>query len=306
MTSTTGLTALMQTFYDKDFLEREVAMTVYDIGAQKKKMQKNMGKTVNFTRFSPLAAATTALTEGTTPSGSDMTANTVSATIAEHGDYVKVSSLFEVTSIDEGLREHVAVLAQQCAYTVDTLIAKELSGSATAQLAGGKSAITDVAATDTLTGAEIRKAVRTLKKNKARPFANNHFKAIVPVSAAYDLRGNSEWLDASRYTDTELIKNGLLGRLHGVEFSETNNEVFQDNAGASSADIYHTYVFGQNAYGVLNLEGQPEKRIIVKKPTESDTSNPLDMYSTIAWKVYFVAKTLNANWVVAIKSGVTA
>jgi N4-gp56 family major capsid protein len=301
LTTSSTLSGLMQIFYDKVFLDRAEMELRYDYGAQKKTMPKNSGKTIYFNRFSPLGLATTALTENTNPSGVDMSSTVVSATIAEYGNYTRVSSLFEMTSLDEGLKEHVEVMSQNAGETLDALIAAELSGGSTAQIVSGK-ALTAVAATDTLTGAEIRKAVRTLKKNKAKTFEDGLFRAIIPVSAAYDLRGNSEWLNANTYVNVDLYKNGQVGVLHGVRFVETNNEVYE----ASTVNVYHTYVFGKNAYGTLNLAGQPEKRIMVKNPGDSDTSNPLNMYSTIGWKSYFVAKVLNSAWVIAIKTGVTA
>lgn len=301
LTTSTPLSGLMQIFYDKVFLDRAELTLSYDFGAQRKTMPKNSGKTVYFNRFSALAVATTALTENTNPSGVDMSSTVVSATIAEYGNYTRVSSLFEMTSLDEGLKEHVEVMSQNAGETLDTLIAAELSGGSTAQIVSGK-ALTAVAATDTLTGAEIRKAVRTLKKNKAKTFEDGLFRAIIPVSAAYDLRGNSEWLNANTYVNVDLYKNGQLGVLHGVKFVETNNEVTV----SSTVTVYETYVFGKNAYGILNLAGQPEKRIIVKNPGMSDTSNPLDMFSTIGWKAYFVAKVLNSAWVIKIQTGATS
>lgn len=299
--STTALTNLMQIFYDKVFLDRAELMIVYDYGSQKRTMPKNSGKTVYFNRFSPLAVATTALTEGTNPSAVSMSTTIVSATVAEYGTYTVVSSLFDMTSIDEGLKEHIEVMGQNAGETLDTLIAKELSANATAQIVSGK-VLTAVAATDTLTGAEIRKAVRTLKKNKAKMFDNGMFRGIVSVSQAYDLRGNSDWLAANTYVSTEFYKNGKIGSLHGVDFVETNNEVYE----ASTVNVYHSYIFGKNAYGTLKLAGQPDKMIYVKKPGTQDTSNPLDLYSTIGWKATFVAKVLNSDWIVAVKTGVTA
>ena len=302
LTSSSTLSGLMQIYYDKIFLDRAEMSINYDYGAQKKTMPKNSGKTVYFNRFSHLAVATNPLNENTNTSGVDMTATSGSATIAEYGNYTRVSSLFEMTSIDEGLKEHIEVMSQNAGETLDTLIAAALSAGATTQYANSKTALTAVASTDTLTGAEIRKAVRTLKKNKAKTFDDGLFRAIVPVSAAYDLRGNSEWLNANTYVNVDLYKNGQVGTLHGVRFVETNNEVTE----SSTATVYHTYVFGKNAYGMLSLEGQPESRIIIKTPGPNDTSNPLDMYSTVGWKAYFVAKVLNSSWVIAIKSGATA
>lgn len=300
-TTSTTLSGLMSIYYDKVFLDRAEADIRYDYGAQKRTMPLNSGKTVYFNRFTPLAVATTALTEGTNPSSVAMSSTVVSATIAEYGTYTVVSSLFDMTSIDTNLKEHIEVMGQNAGETLDTLIAAAMSAGGTAQIVGGK-VLTAVAATDTLTGAEIRKAARTLKKNKAKAFSDGFFRGIMPVSAAYDLRGNSDWLAANTYVSTEFYKNGQVGAIHGVRFVETNNEVYV----ASTVNVYETYVFGMNAYGTLNLAGQPEKRIFVKNPGANDTSNPLDLYSTIGWKSYFVAKVLNANWLIKIQTGVTA
>lgn len=298
---TTGLTQLMSIYYDKVFLDRAEAELKYDWGAQKRNIPLNSGKTVYFNRFSTLAAATTALTEATNPTAVDMTSTIVSATIADYGTYTTVGSLFSLTSIDENLKEHTEVLGYNAGFTIDTLLAATLSAGATAQIAGGK-ALTAVAATDTLSSTEIKKAVRTLKKNFAKTFDNGLFRGIVPVSAVYDLRGDSTWLSAQIYTDSSKVKNGQLGSLHGVDFMETNNEVFE----ASTVNVYHTYIFGKNAYGMINLASQPDKFIYVKNPSDQDTSNPLNMYSTIGWKAHFVGKVLNANWIIAIKTGVSA
>lgn len=300
--TTTGLSEVMSTYYDRVFLDRAEEMMRYDVGAQVKSVAKGEGKTVIFNRFSPLAKATTPLTEATNPSAVNMSSTQVSATIAEYGTYTVVGDLFAMTAIDGTLQEHVEVMGQNAGETIDELIANELDGGGTTQLAGGKANITAIAATDTVDGAEIRKAVRTLKKNKAKLFENGYFKAIIPVSAVYDLRADSEWLDAYRYTDAEAIRSGAVGRLHGVEFYETNNEVTT----SSTVTVYSTFIFGKNAYGILNIEGQPGKRIYVKQPGTSDTSNPLDLYSTIGWKSYFVAKVLNSDWLIELKTGVTA
>lgn len=298
---TTGLTQHMSIYYDKRFLERAKLMLKHDIGAVVKPLPTNSGKTVYFNRMTPLAVATTPLTEATNPSDVDMTSTIVSATVAEYGNWTKVGSLYETTSIDVGLREHVDVHAQNAGETIDTLIRNELDGGGTEQIVNGL-ALTAVTATDIIDGYEVRKAVLTLKKNKAMPFENGYFRAIVPVSVAQDLRGDSEWLDAYRYTNTENIQNGLLGRLHGVEFFETNNEMVAADAGSGNVDTYTTFVFGANAYGIVDIGSDSEPKIIYKRPSDSDTSNPLNMFSTVGWKASFVAKVLNSAWLIELKT----
>lgn len=299
LTTTSSLSGLMQTFYSREFLDRVKLMTVYDVGAQRKAMPRNSGKVIYFNRFDRLTPATTPLTTGTTPSTTTLSTTVVSATVAQYGDWAQVSDIFELTSIDEGLRESVSVFAQQGAETIDTLIKTELANG-TAQLANGKSVLSDIAATDTLDGAEIRKAVKTLKVNGAHKFSDGYFRGIIPVASVYDLMGDSEWLDAHRYTDASNILNGEVGRLHGVRFSETNNQ----STTSSTTTVYDTFIFGENAYGIVDIGGSSNVEILVKTPSANDTSNPLNMYSTIGWKVKaFVAKILNSSWVIKVRCG---
>ena len=302
---TTSLTGLMQVFYDKKFLERAKEMQTYDVGAQVRSIPANGGKTVNFTRFSPLAKATTALTEATNPTFVDMSTTTVSATVEEFGSAVKVGTLFNLTSIDTRLAEHIDVIGQNAGETVDELIADELDGGGTSQTVNN-AAVSAIATSDVIDGSEIRKAVRTLKLNKAPKFADGYYHSIIPVSVVHDLRGDSEWLDAHRYTDASAIKDGEIGRLHGVVFHETNNEVVSADAGAGNVDVYTTFIFGREAYGIVDIAGTSNPKVYVKTPNSGDTSNPIDMYSTIGWKVHFAAKVLNSNWLIELKSASSA
>lgn len=115
---TTGLTDHMSIYYDKVFLERAKLVLVYDTGAQVKKIKRNMGTTVKWNRMTPLAVATTPLTEGTTPSAVAMSTTAVSATAVQYGNWTQTSDLYELTSIDQGLKEEVEVMGQNAGETI--------------------------------------------------------------------------------------------------------------------------------------------------------------------------------------------
>lgn len=308
----------MSIFYDKKFLERAKVELRHDFGAQVRNVPMHEGKTVYFNRFSPLALATTPLTEATNPSDVDMTTTIVSAVLAEYGNWTKVGSLFSMTSIDEGLKEHVEVHGQNAGETIDRLIRTELVTGATNLLvststggaAGSTTAISTIKTSDVLTGLEIRRAVRQLKNNKAQKFENGMFRGIIGPYTAMDLMGNSEWLDAHRYTTSDAIERGVVGKLHGVEFVESNDQHYTLTGGFSTsasnvANVYSNFIFGKNAYGVVNLGSISAPKVYVKNPTDSSTDNPLNLFSTVGWRMPFVAKTLNANWLINLKTGAT-
>lgn len=307
MTSTTtGLSNILNIYYDKVFLDRAKLMLSHDFGAQRKTIPANMGKQVIWNRFTPLPVATTSLTEGSAnPSPTDMSTTQVTTQMATYGNYTAVSDMFNLTSLDVNLKEHVEVHAQNCGETLDTLIRNELSAGGTAQIVGSK-ALSAVTATDVMTGAEIRKAVRTLKLNKAQRFDNGYYRGIIQPNQSYDLFGNTEWLNSiSIYTDPTQLKAGIVGKLHGVEFVETNNGA-SAASGSAGATVYDCYVFGKNAYGTVSLDNQPGNRIYVKTPGPQDTFNPLDIFSTVGWKAFFAVKTLNSTWVIIIRTGASA
>lgn len=218
-----------------------------------------------------------------------MTATQVSATLAEYGNVTNVSSLFSMTQIDVDLKEHIEVHGQNAGESIDQLIRNELHAGATSQqvaTATTASNFSNIHLTDVFTGLEVRKAVRTLKIAKAQRFESGLFRGIIGPANSYDLFGNSEWLDAHRYTTSDAIERGVVGKLHGVEFVETNNQYVTLSGGFSTAlnsvaNVYETYIFGKNAYGVVNLGSITAPTVIVKNPGPNDTSNPLNMYSTV-------------------------
>ena len=191
--TTSSLSNTMSVFYDKVFLERYKALLRFGIGAYKKKIPANSGKTIIFNRMAVPTLATTALTEGTNPAGSTLSTTQVTVTVATYGDFVQTSDVYEQTSIDVGLKEQVEVMAQQGAETVNQLVRKVMTSflttpGSTIQRANGRANDQTIVVTDVVTGAEIRKAVRTLKLAKAPTFEDGFYKSIIPVEAAYDLR----------------------------------------------------------------------------------------------------------------------
>jgi N4-gp56 family major capsid protein len=315
MATSTGLITPAQVYYDKVFLERAKIELRHDFGAQMRSVPLNSGAVVRFTRFTPLALVTSALSEATNPTETAMTATNVSATLAEYGAVTNVGSLFSMTQIDVGLKEHVEIHGQNAGESVDRLIRTELASGATSQIVSGATLASDIMTTDVFSGVEIRKAVRTLKKNKAQKFENGFYRGIIGPDTAYDLFGDSEWLDAHRYTTSDAIERGVVGKLHGVEFVETNNQHRDDSAGLSGSPVtatsagvvtvYSNFIFGKNAYGIINLGSITSPSVIVKNPGANDTFNPLNMFSTVGWKIPFAVKTLNSSWIINVKTGAT-
>lgn len=299
--STSTLTNEMMTYYSSVFLERAKQVLIHREGLQKTTHSKGSGKIIRMNRYTPLSAATTALTEGSNPSEVSITSSTLDVTLAEYGTTIKVAKLLNSTSIDVDGEEKVELAGQNMGETLDELCRDAMYSGATAILAGAKSALTAVAATDTFSAGEIRKAVRALKAAKALRYPDGFFMGKVGPYTSYDLMGDSVWVNAHTYKDGKQLYAGEIGSLHGVRFVETTNQKTE----SSTATVYSNFIHGQKAVGEYNLEGDMPK-LYIKIPTAGDTSNSADRYSTIAWAGVYAAKVLYATWVQNVKSGATA
>lgn len=311
LTTTSGLSATMQSYYDRKMLEYAKTQFVFANYAQKRSIPKNNGKTVQFRRWTLFTAdpTTQTLTEGTTPTAQNLAMSAITATVKQYGAYVEVSDLLDLTAIDNVISDSSELLGEQLGNVLDMIVRDAMSATTNIQYAGGQASDDTITATQKLTVGEIRKAVRTLKKAKARKFTRKggkpHYICIVDPDAVYDLQSDSLWQDVSKYSNAEQIYDGELGKMFGVVFIETTNAKIVNNG--SSYGVHQSFVFGSDSYGVVDVAGQGAIKAIVKPHGSSGTADPLDQRATVGAKVTaFTACVLNADWLVSIHHGVTA
>ena len=223
-TQTLGtLTNENKIFYDKTLLKRLTPNLVFYKYGQKKALPKNSGDKINFRKFNSLAPAKTALTEGVTPDGSSLNITKVEATVAQYGDFVQVSDKLDMLGIDPVITETAEVLGEQGANTIDQLVADVVVAGTSVRYAGGRANRFGITTSDKLTGNDIKKAVRDLKKANAKPLADGYYIGIISPEQAFDLQADSLWQDVSKYNGGANIMKGEIGKIHGVRFIETTN-----------------------------------------------------------------------------------
>lgn len=311
ITTTPGISPSMQSYYDRNMLEHAKTQFVFANYAQKRSIPKNNGKTVQFRRWTLFTAdpETQTLTEGTTPTAQNLAMSAITATVKQYGAYVEVSDLLDLTAVDNIIHDSSELLGEQLGNVLDMIVRDAMSATTNIQYADGKTTDNDITATQKLTVEEIRKAVRTLKKNKARKFTRKggkpHYICIVDPDAVYDLQSDSLWQDVSKYSNAEQIYDGELGKMFGVVFIETTNAKIVNNG--SSYGVHQSFVFGSDSYGVVDVTSQGAIKAIIKPHGSSGTADPLDQRATVGAKVTaFAACVLNSDWLVSIHHGVTA
>lgn len=291
-------------FYDRTLLKRLVGNLHFVKYGQKRNLPAHSGDTINFRRFNTLTPPANPLTEGVTPDGSNFTVTAVTAKPVQYGDYVVVSDLLDKEGLDPVITEIAEVLGEEAAQKLDDVTKAEIFAGTTVQYAGTATTRDTVTAAMVLTGNDVKKAVRTLRNNKAKPMADGYYIGFIDPYCAYDLMQDTLWQDVSKYSNKENIEKGEIGKIHGVKFIDNTNAFTATNT--NSVTVRGTLIIGQDAYGVVDVEGSRKPKLLVKYAKDSGGSDPLEQRNTIGWKVLYTAKRLQELAMVRIESGFTA
>ena len=313
----TGKTQIanVNSFYDRDLLLRVQPLLVHTRWAQVRDLPSNNSDVIKFRRYSNLSAATTPLTEGITPVGSQLSVTTISATVLQYGDYVVLTDKLTMETEDPIRTETNEILADQAADTLDQLCRDVLVTGTNILYAGsGHTLRSQVAAGEVLTTTMLITAAETLKIGKTRfvtmmvdPTTGINtsplpqcFIGICHTYTTKTLRAMSGWIEVEKYANGQTRMEGEIGKYGDIRFIETTNAKVFTGAGASNIDVYATIIMGKYAYATSRIGGNA-LRNIVKPAGSAGTADPLDQRETSGWKASFVTKILNDDFIIRLE-----
>lgn len=290
----------VSTYYDKVFLERAQYALVLKEGGQNRTTPTGQGRSVNFTRYTPLGLVTTPLGENSNPVTCAINACTVSMTLSEYGMTVPVSKMLSIVSIDANMAEKVALVGQNMGETLNRLVRAELENG-TAYY-GNNHTVATFTAGDTLDACDIRLMTQQLEIGKAMAYPDGFYIGKTDPISKYNLLGDTTWVNSKTYSDVKQLYKGEMGELYQVRWL-LNKDVSSGTEATSTASSgvirYYTYVHGDNAFGVYDLEKDQPKLYIL--PNAVDSSSPAGRISYISWAGSYATKILNSSWVLAAR-----
>lgn len=320
-TNTTVIPAEVNNFYDRTLLLRAIPLFVHTRWAQIRDIPRKAGTTtIKFRRYGNLVAATTALQEGVTPVGSQLSVTDITATVLQYGDYITITDVLDYESQDPVLMEAAEILGDQMGDTIDQLTRDVLNAGTNVYFGGsGHTLTSQVAVGEIITDTLVKKGVRLLKNNKARRMTkmvnattgygtsplNASYIGISHPNVSYDIKGFTGFVSVEKYASTASVMEGEIGKYDEVRFVETTNAKVKTGLGAGAIDVYCTLIFGSDAYGTTRISGEAMKNI-VKPLGSAGTADPLDQRATSGWKATFVAKILNDAFLLRIETAVSA
>lgn len=320
MTTRTQIPKEVSVFYDRTMLLRAVPAFVHNRFAQVRDIPANSGSNViKFRVYGALTAQTTALTEGVTPTGKQLSVTDSEATVQYYGDYVTLTDVVLTETIDPVLTEAAEVLGEQAGNSVDQLCRDVISAGTNIQWASTATQDSQVTSAMIINRSEVKQAVRNLRGNNARPVTSmidpstgwntvpvgKSFIGIVSEDTAYDLDDAVGFIPVEKYPNKSMVMEDEIGALANVRFIMTTNAKINAGAGASSNDVHYTLIFGKEAYAQTRISGKTLMNI-VKPLGSAGTADPLNQRSTSGWKLSYVAKILNQGFLVVLRHAVTA
>lgn len=123
--SSDSLSDFIKTHYDKKLIEHAEAKVYYYQFAEKRPIPKQGGKTIEFTIARPIATGAI-LTEGTSPTQKYLSADKITLTLHQLGDWAAVTDYVDWTAITNQVSNALKRFKEQAPRTIDKFIGHSL------------------------------------------------------------------------------------------------------------------------------------------------------------------------------------
>jgi N4-gp56 family major capsid protein len=230
-TTTSSISNLVQAAYDQYVRMALRSIPVMRSLADVKPVQQAMpGSSVVFSIYSDLAQATSTLTETSDVSSIALgNPSQVTVTLNEYGSAVTTTKKLNLTSFNDVDSALADVIAYNAADSIDNVVGQVLSAGTNAIYSNGPSGTAptssaEVLPVDTMTVADIRNAVVSLRTNKALPRMGELYAAYLHPRQSADLRaetGTGGFQELTKYVERTPFVAGAVGVIEGAFIVET-------------------------------------------------------------------------------------
>ena len=231
LTTTSSISNLVTAAYDQYVRMALRSIPVMRSLADVKPVQQAMpGSSVVFSIYSDLAQATSTLTESSDVSSIALgNPSQVTVTLAEYGSAVSTTKKLNLTSFNDVDSALADIIAYNAADSIDNVVGQVLCAGTNVIYGNGPTGTTPTSSStvlpvDTITTADIRNAVVTLRTNKALPRIGELYAAYLHPRQSADLRaesGTGGFQELTKYVERTPFTAGAVGVLEGAFVVET-------------------------------------------------------------------------------------
>jgi len=230
-TTTSSISNLVQAAYDQYVRMALRSIPVMRSLADVKPVQQAMpGSSVVFSIYSDLAQATSTLTETSDVSSIALgNPSQVTVTLNEYGSAVTTTKKLNLTSFNDVDSALADIIAYNAADSIDNVVGQVLSAGTNVIFSNGPSGTAPTSSAtvlpvDTMTVADIRNAVVSLRTNKALPRLGELYAAYLHPRQSADLRaetGTGGFQELTKYVERTPFVAGAVGVIEGAFIVET-------------------------------------------------------------------------------------
>lgn len=258
-------------------------------------MGKGKGDSIDFDKISNIATATsqTGLTEGVPMPETKFTIRKDSLTVNEFGNSIPYTGKLEALAQWDPNNIAMRVLRDDQAKTLDAITAsyfKACQVTATPISTAGSGSVTiaqeaapSTAETRNVDIQDIFTIVDYMKSTLKVPFYDGeNYVCVGSVKFIRGIKGTSAtgyWQEAAKYGDPERLFTGEVGKIDGVRFIETNNDLaLEEDIGGNG--MGEGIIFGEDPV-IQGVVIPPEVR--AKIPTDYGRSKGVAWYALLGW-----------------------
>ena len=282
-------------------------------------LPKKRGDTVKWRRYERFAAALAPLAEGVSPTAQPLRARDYTVSLKQYGAWCRITDKCVDMHEDGPLDVAIRQCSDQFKETEERLTIECLKGSAVRYYANGVAGRANVA--NAVSRGDFRRVARGFQRaNVAKinrmvmptPNANTHgipdtYIAVCHTDLDSDIRNCTGFISYAEYGDPKNKVDGEIGAIENFRIITSNlvepylasGAVGTTNlsngvapSSSAAADVYPIICLGQDAYGVVRLQGVNAAHVCVLQPDTPRGGDPLGQRGSVGWKFWHAAKIL--------------
>lgn len=223
----------------KTLMIAQKRMAFYQL-CDKAPLPKNSGRTFQYTRYERLVLPQVKLSEGVTPSDTQMSISEVQAVMDQWGAVIPISDVAIDSVKHPVLQKAINLAGHQAQETVDREVTKvALSGAQIYYPNSATVARSGIASSDKLGSNVIGKSVSFLRDKGAIPFSEDLYVGVIDSFSSDDITVDATFVDAAKYGMIKKLLVNEVGEWKGVRWVRCNTMpklgLLTGNSGAGSA-----------------------------------------------------------------------
>jgi N4-gp56 family major capsid protein len=205
-----------------ELLDRADKDLVFWEKCEKSPIPEGSGKTVQFTRYERLPLPEAPLEEAVTPLATPITLSTVDAVLDQWGAFVSMSDVVQLIINHPIVQQARELLTLQHNELVDREVQVVAMGSTNVYFGGNVASRASLVAANVISTDDVRRMVATLRQNGAPPRRGGLFDGIIDPFVEADISKDATFQTAASYSNIATLKDFVVGRWMGVEWSRSN------------------------------------------------------------------------------------